>query len=130
MAERYIEAVGRRKTATTRVRITPSKKLSVVVNGKDFDDYFKTDIQKKIALAPIELLGLKNYSISIKVKGSSLVSQAKAIQLGLARALEKEDSSRRKELKESGYLKRDPRKKERKKFGLKKARRAPQWSKR
>ncbi len=131
MAEKkYIESVGRRKTATARVRITPSSKFDFIVNDKPFDEYFKTDTQRRTAKEALDVVKSSKYKITVKAKGSSLPSQAEAVRLGIARALVKEDETRRSELKEKGYLKRDPRKKERKKFGLKKARRAPQWSKR
>ncbi len=127
--EKYFEAVGRRKTAVARVRIFEASKTQIIVNDKALDEYFKTEAQIKTAKEALEVTPQK-FKVSVKVKGSSLPSQAEAVRHGIARALEKFDPALRAELKEKGYLKRDPRKKERKKFGLKKARRAPQWSKR
>lgn len=129
--ERYIEAVGRRKTASARVRITPAKERTVLVNKKSLVDYFNSNIHQGTVLSVFdtnETIG--TYSVSAKVHGGGLSSQAEAIRLGIARALVKEDKERRSPLKKAGFLKRDPRSKERKKFGLKKARKRPQWSKR
>ena len=131
--QRYIEGVGRRKTATARVRITPSsKKTTIVVNQKPLEDYFKaeahaSDVQSVFATQDA---GLGAYAVSAHVSGGGLSSQAEAIRLGIARALVKEEAARRSLLKRAGFLKRDPRAVERKKFGLRKARRRPQWSKR
>jgi len=129
--ERYIEAVGRRKTATARVRITPAKENSVVVNEKPIGEYFAL---KELSHTVLSVFLVNNeagkYAVSARVSGGGLSSQAESIRLGIARALVKEDADRRKPLKKEGYLKRDPRSKERKKFGLLKARRRPQWSKR
>lgn len=131
VAHRYIEAVGRRKTSTARVRITESTKESVVVNGKDVPTYFPTaDMQNIIAEAIEKSKVVGKFTISAKVIGGGIHSQAEAIRHGLSRALVEFDEETRKRLKKLGFLKRDPRMKERRKFGLKKARKAPQWSKR
>ena len=131
VAHRYIEAVGRRKTSTARVRITESTKESVVVNGKDVPTYFPTaDMQNIIAEAIEKSKVVGKFTISAKVIGGGIHSQAEAIRHGLSRALVSFDEETRKRLKKLGFLKRDPRMKERRKFGLKKARKAPQWSKR
>ncbi len=123
MADKYIEAVGRRKTATARVRITPASKTTVVVNERKVDEYFPTaQLQKTVRDA---LEGV-TFSVSAKVMGGGVPAQAEAIRHGIARALVKDDETRRKELKAAGYLKRDPRMKERKKFGLRSARGSPQ----
>ena len=132
--EKYIEAVGRRKTSTARVRILEASKASFIVNGKDAKEYFKTEGQKRLILDPI-IKGLSGkaslkLNVEVHVSGGGVHSQAEAIRHGLARALVISDSGLRKNLKTLGYLKRDPRAKERRKFGLKKARKAPQWSKR
>ena len=127
--KQYFEGVGRRKTAVARVRITEASRHSFAVNDKTLEDYFKTDEQMATAKDPLSVLTEK-FKVTVKVSGSGLPAQSEAIRHGLARALEKYDPVLRSELKEKGFLKRDPRKKERKKFGLKKARRAPQWSKR
>ncbi len=129
--ERYIEAVGRRKTATARVRITPAKENSVVVNDKPVAEYFGlADLQHTVLSVFLVNNEPGKYSVTARVSGGGLSSQAESIRLGIARALVKEVADRRKPLKKEGFLKRDPRSKERKKFGLLKARRRPQWSKR
>lgn len=131
VAHRYIEAVGRRKTSTARVRITESSKESVVVNDKDVPTYFPTaDLQNIIAEAVEKSKVVGKFTISAKVIGGGIHSQAEAIRHGLSRAIVSFDEETRKRLKKLGFLKRDPRMKERRKFGLKKARKAPQWSKR
>lgn len=131
---RYIEAVGRRKTSTARVRILESAKAHFTVNGKDAKEYFKTADQRRLILDPI-VKGLptgfsKKWGVEVHVKGGGIHSQAEAIRHGLSRALVDSDMNLRGGLKTLGFLKRDPRAKERRKFGLKKARKAPQWSKR
>ncbi len=126
---KYTEAVGRRKTATARVRISEAKSASMMVNGKTADEYFPLDVMVQMAFSPLKLLGA-TYAISAHVNGGGLKSQAEAIRLGLSRAMIEVVPEQRKDLKVRGFLKRDPRAKERKKFGLKAARRAPQWSKR
>jgi len=128
-AEQYTEAVGRRKTATARVRITPAKNISMVVNGKTADEYFPLSGMVKTAYAPLLALNAM-YSVSAKVSGGGHKAQAEAVRMGISRAISELVPEQRKDLKIRGYLKRDPRAKERKKFGLKGARRAPQWSKR
>jgi small subunit ribosomal protein S9 len=128
---KYIEAVGRRKRAVARVRMTPASKNEVIVNGKKLEDAFTVSDLQKDVLSPLRAQGVVDtYSVSAKVNGGGIVSQAEAIRLGIARILVETDSNLRTALKKEGYLKRDPRKKERKKFGLRKARKAPQWSKR
>ena len=127
--EQYTEAVGRRKTATARVRITPAKNVSMVVNGKTAEEYFPLSGMVKTAYAPLVALNAM-YSVSAKVSGGGHKAQAEAVRMGISRAISELVPEQRKDLKIRGYLKRDPRAKERKKFGLKGARRAPQWSKR
>ncbi len=128
---KYIEAVGRRKTSTARVRIWASSKGSFVVNGKDSKVYFQTEDQRRLIADPV-IQGApgSKWAIEAKVSGGGTHSQAEAVRHGLARALVLSDAELRHNLKPLGYLKRDPRAKERRKFGLKKARKAPQWSKR
>jgi len=127
----YIEAVGRRKTAVARVRITPSERNVFVVNNKPLNVYFPTDALQAVVKNPIQQANLdEKFSSSVVVKGGGIHAQAEAARHGISRALVDFDIELRKNLKKAGFLKRDPRKKERKKFGLKKARRAPQWSKR
>ena len=125
----YTEAVGRRKTATARVRLTPAKSSSMVVNGKDAKEYFPLESMVKTAYAPLQVLGVA-YSVSVKTRGGGHKAQAESIRLGISRAISELVPEQRKDLKVRGFLKRDPRARERKKFGLKGARRAPQWSKR
>ena len=128
---RYIETIGRRKTAAARVRITPGTKQSLVINGKDLETYFKTDEQRRIALEAITKTKLSlKFAITAKIAGGGLSAQAEALRHGISRALVAHDAELRKKLKKAGFLKRDPRSKERRKFGLKKARKSPQWSKR
>ena len=127
--EKYIEATGRRKTSTARVRITPTSKFSATVNDRTFEDYFALPEYKKSILAALADTGDK-FQITAKITGGGASSQAGAMRHGLARALVAMDPELRTKLKMKGYLKRDPRAKERRKFGLKKARKAPQWSKR
>jgi len=130
--QRYIEGIGRRKEAVARVRITPSKKFDIVINDKTLADYFDTLELQKICKAAFEdIEGIDQiFSVSVHVNGGGIKSQAESVRLGAARGLVKFNEELRKDLKKLGYLKRDPRVKERKKFGLKKARKSAQWSKR
>ena len=129
---KYIEAVGRRKTSIARVRATPTAKSSFVINdGKSIEDYFKTEAQRIIVGESLATAKLpQNLSITVMVSGGGVNSQAEAIRHAIARILIEMNPELRKDLKKEGFLKRDPRAKERRKFGLKKARKAPQWSKR
>lgn len=128
---RYIETIGRRKTAAARVRITPAVKQSILINDKDIETYFKTDEQRRVALESLNKGKLPvKFAITARIAGGGLCSQAEALRHGIARALVAHDAELRKKLKKVGFLKRDPRSKERRKFGLKKARKSPQWSKR
>jgi small subunit ribosomal protein S9 len=135
--EKYIEAIGRRKTSTARVRIFEATKNSFVVNEMDAKEYFKTEDQRRLILDPMakgmtaegEKTPMK-FAVEVHVSGGGIHSQAEAIRHGLSRALVVVDATLRSPLKSLGFLKRDPRSKERRKFGLKKARKAPQWSKR
>ncbi len=129
--KKYIEAVGRRKTSTARVRITPAPKNTFVVNGKKVSEYFKTTELVAIVNDPFEKTKYApTFEITVVVSGGGVHSQAEAIRHGISRALVDSDLEIRGRLKQAGFLKRDPRAKERRKFGLKKARKAPQWSKR
>ncbi|OHA89190.1 MAG: 30S ribosomal protein S9 [Candidatus Zambryskibacteria bacterium RIFCSPHIGHO2_01_FULL_43_25] len=128
---KYIETVGRRKTSVARVRITPASKLSIVINKKELKDYFPTATLKQTVNEPLgKAKQNQHFNISVSVKGGGISSQAEAIRHGISRGLVIIDESQRKTLKKAGYLKRNPKMKERRKFGLKKARKAPQWSKR
>jgi len=128
----YIEGIGRRKTATARVRITKANETKITVNNVPFATYFKHSAQQKgvESVLAIPDAGIENYTITVQVSGSGLSAQAEAIRLGIARALVKEKADRRTPLKKEGFLKRDSRSVERKKFGLLKARKRPAWSKR
>lgn len=127
----YREGIGRRKQARARVRITPAKKTSIAVNDRALEDYFPTEDMRKMVHQPFAVEGIDGaYTVTAHVEGGGVHSQAEAVRLGLSRALVEEIPEARKPLKQEGYLKRDPRSKERRKFGLKKARKSPQWSKR
>ena len=129
--KKYFEAVGRRKTAAARVRIFPGKSESFLVNGREANVYFRTIEQRRIVQSPFgKAKPTGRFEVSVKVSGGGLEGQAEAVRHGIARALLLFDEELRKKLKKAGFLKRDPRAKERRKFGLKKARKAPQWSKR
>lgn len=129
--DRYIEGIGRRKTSVARARITEASKASYVVNDKDIAEHFKTEELRKIATEAFETAGTKiKFKVTIKVSGGGVASQAVAVRHAISRALNEMDGEMRAPLKKAGFLKRDPRAKERRKFGLKKARKAPQWSKR
>lgn len=132
MAEKkYISAIGRRKTASARVRITPDSKMTYVINNKALDEYFSVEDFKKIVQAPfMETERKDDFHVSVIVKGGGISAQAEAIRHGISRALIEYNEELRGGLKSSGYLKRDPRSKERKKPGLRKARKRPAWSKR
>lgn len=123
-------SVGRRKSAAARVRIDKGAG-KIVVNGMPMAQYFPTFEQQQAIIAPLKALGKeKDLDFSVKVDGGGKKGQSVAVQLGIARALVLWNEDFKKTLKSLGFLTRDPRVKERKKFGLKKARRAPQWSKR
>lgn len=127
----YIESIGRRKTSTARVRMTPATKQSFEINEKDMATYFPTEELQKIITDAFNITeGKVTYTITVHVTGGGIHSQAEAIRHGISRTLVKEDDTQKTTLKKAGFLKRDPRMKERRKFGLKKARKAPQWSKR
>ncbi len=128
---KYFEAVGRRKTAIARVRITPATKQSITINDKDVADYFVTKEMQAISEAPfVESKIVQKFKVTALLVGGGIHSQSEALRHGIARALLDYDLELRKKLKKAGFLKRDPRAKERRKFGLKKARKSPQWSKR
>lgn len=127
--ERYIEAVGRRKTSVARVRITPASKISITINDKALEKYFPTPTLKNTVLSAFDGIEGK-FAVTAKLNGGGISSQAEALRHGLSRALIIFNPHLRGALKTKGFLKRDPRAKERRKFGLKKARKAPKWSKR
>ncbi|TSC74729.1 MAG: small subunit ribosomal protein S9 [Parcubacteria group bacterium Gr01-1014_33] len=128
--DRYFEAVGRRKTAVARVRLF-TRAGEFTVNQKPYADYFSAfELQRTAEDALKKMKLFERFRVSIKVSGGGLHAQAEAVRHGLSRCLIKFNPDFRKRLKRAGFLRRDPRIKERKKFGLKKARRAPQWAKR
>lgn len=128
---KYIEAVGRRKTSVARTRILEVGEKLILVNGKAHYTYFPSLALKQTAEQPLKETGLLGkIRIEAKVSGGGIASQAGALRHGIARAVVKYQSELRKPLKRLGFLTRDARAKERRKFGLKKARKAPQWSKR
>ena len=132
--DKYFYAVGRRKTYQAQVRIIPKSKSGegeLTVNGRKMNEYFPDESLQSTFTDPLRETGMQeSFDVSAKVRGGGISSQAEAIRLGIARALIKFDEQLRAVLKSNGFLKRDARKVERKKPGLKKARRAPQWSKR
>lgn len=128
---KYFEAVGRRKTATARVRLFTQGEKGMTVNGKSYKVYFPVFSWQKIVKEALEEIKWQDkFRISVVVKGGGLSGQAEAIRHGIARALVVLNPDFRKRLRKLGFLTRDPRMRERKKFGLKRARRGPQWSKR
>ncbi len=127
---KYNAAVGRRKEAVARVRLY-SGAGNVIVNGKSYKDYFTNPIDREKIFSPLELLGLsKKFDISVVVAGGGKSGQLDAITHGISRALVDYNEANKTTLRKSGFLTRDPRAKERKKYGLKRARKAPQFSKR
>ena len=129
-SEKFYEAVGRRKTASARVRLY-TKGNGYTVNAKDFKEYFPLVSLQRILESPLrKMKSLERFRIEAKVAGGGAHAQAEAVRHGIGRALIVFNADFRKRLKRAGYLKRDPRQKERRKYGLKKARKAPRWSKR
>ena len=131
---KYIEGLGSRKRATARVRLYEDNKdheKVMVVNDTPVDAYFPTEEMRLIAKDALNKVKAHTmFHVSAHIEGGGIHAQAEAMRHGIARALVKVNEESRKKLKKSGFLKRDPREKERRKFGLKKARKAPQWSKR
>lgn len=137
--EKYFEAVGRRKESIARIRlytkkstdVIPEDKILAFVNNKNYEEYFKNPALRTIVEEPLNKLKSTNrFKFTSVVRGGGMAGQAQAISHGLSRALVLFDQNFKKKLKKSGFLTRDSRVKERRKYGLKKARRAPQWSKR
>ena len=122
-------AVGRRKSAVARVRLVPGEG-KILVNKRDIDDYFGLETLKMTIRQPLNLVNVGSFDVLVNVRGGGLTGQAGAIRHGISRALCKVNPELRDALKKAGFLTRDPRMKERKKYGLKAARRAPQFSKR
>ncbi len=124
-----INAVGRRKSAVARVRLVPGEG-KILINKRDIDNYFGLETLKMTVRQPLELTKVSDFDIIVNVRGGGLTGQSGAIRHGISRALCKANPELRADLKKAGFLTRDPRMKERKKYGLKAARRAPQFSKR
>ncbi len=121
---------GRRKEAIARVRVVAGTG-NFDINGRTLDDYFPTRVHRMVAVAPLRLVGReKDFDVIATIHGGGIAGQAGAIRLGIARALIDLDPELRAQMKAEGYLRRDAREKERRKYGLKKARKAPQYSKR
>lgn len=130
-SSRYYEGVGRRKRAVARVRLFTKGEKEFLVNSKAYTEYFPTFELQFLADGALRKMKVGDkFMVVSKVRGGGVSSQAEAVRHGIARALVKFNADFRKRLKRAGYLRRDPREVERKKFGLKKARRAPQWAKR
>lgn len=137
--EKYYQAIGRRKESIARIRFYTKKstdtvedeKALITINGKDYADYFSDVNLRNIVESPLrKLKSLNRFKASVVVRGGGLTGQADAIKHGLSRALVQFDINFKKKLKKAGFLTRDSRIKERRKYGLKKARKAPQWNKR
>jgi small subunit ribosomal protein S9 len=126
-----VVAIGRRKTAVASVRLRPATKNEMIVNDRKMEEYFPIASQVQTCLSPLKLAELLDkYDILVRVSGGGLMAQAEAVRLGLARAVLKENDFLRAQLKSAGYLRRDPRRRERKKYGQRGARRRFQYSKR
>ncbi len=127
----YIRAVGRRKTSTAVVKLIKASKNSYTINGKEMKVYFPTLELQKIVTDPLNISeGIEKFEVIVTTKGGGVHAQAEAVRHGIARCLVESDTELRSTLKKNKMLKRDPRQVERKKFGKKKARKSPQWSKR
>lgn len=130
-ARKYFYGVGRRKESTATVKLFTRGASQITINGKPLQKYFTyLEWQEKVTSPLVAVGQLKNLDIDAKVQGGGIIGQAEAVRHAIARALLKLNPVFRKSLRKSGFLTRDPRMKERKKYGLKRARRAPQWSKR
>lgn len=131
MSGPVVPTVGRRKTAVARVRLSPAGTGKITVNGKAYDKFFTVYELREQVVSPLKAVGREgSVDVSAKVVGGGMRGQAEAVRHGISRALVALDENNRGSLKKQGFLTRDPRKRERKKFGLKGARRSPQWSKR
>ena len=127
----YFYGTGRRKSSVARVHLFPNGTGAVTINGRDIDEYFGLETLKLLVRQPLELTGtIGRFDVIVNCKGGGFTGQAGAIRHGIARALVKANEEYKPAIKKAGYLTRDPRMKERKKYGLKAARRAPQFSKR
>ncbi|MAF42743.1 MAG: 30S ribosomal protein S9 [Parcubacteria group bacterium] len=130
-ASRYFQAVGRRKTSVARIRLFTKGEREFLINKKPYKTYFPThELQEIVTSAFIKMNCFDKFKIVVLVKGGGIHSQAQAVRHAVSRALVEFNPDFRKKLRKAGYLTRDPRMRERKKFGLKRARKAPQWAKR
>ena len=134
MPHPLVQSTGRRKQAIARVRLRPASGEGegvITVNKRPLTDYFPTRVHRMVAVSPLRLIGReRDYDVIATIRGGGVAGQAGAVKLGVARALVRLDPELRTQLKAEGYLTRDAREKERRKYGLKKARKAPQYSKR
>jgi len=129
--DKYFEAVGRRKTAVARVRLFTRGEKEFLVNGMPYKDYFKTAKAQETAVASLVKMKCQDkFRVTVVVRGGGINAQAEAVRHGTARVLVDFNNNFKKRLRKVGFLTRDPRMRERKKFGLKRARKAPQWAKR
>lgn len=129
--DRYFEAIGRRKTAVARIRLFTKGDKEFLVNDKSYKQYFPLEDDQETAVSSMKKMKcLDKFRVTVKVKGGGRHAQAEAVRHGTARVLVDFNQNFRKRLRKAGYLTRDERMRERKKFGLKRARKAPQWSKR
>lgn len=130
MAARYYYGTGRRKEAIAQVRLYPGTG-AIVVNGKPAEEYFSREVDLVMAKSPLQVTGMgERFSVMVRVVGGGITGQSEAVRHGIARALLEADPTLRPALRQAGFLTRDPRVKERKKPGLKRARKAPQYTKR
>ncbi|MDD3386537.1 MAG: 30S ribosomal protein S9 [Candidatus Pacebacteria bacterium] len=131
LGDRYFEGTGRRKTSIARVRLYTKGNKEIKVNDVDYKEYFDTPTLQSIVLDSLDTMkSLDRFRVVVVVRGGGINSQAESVRHGIARALVVFNPDYRKRLRKAGFLTRDSRMKERKKFGLKRARKAPQWSKR
>jgi small subunit ribosomal protein S9 len=131
MAEQYYEGIGRRKTSTARVRLHTGGTGTIIINDKPAAEYFGRDMDVFNLMTPLKLVGAENrFDVTVKVMGGGDTGQSDAVAMGVARALVASDPELKSVLRKAGYLTRDARAKERKKPGLKRARKAPQYTKR
>jgi len=127
----YFEGLGKRKTARARVRLYTKGDKKIIVNDKDYTEYFPTSELQNIATASLDKMEVRDkFTVSVIASGGGIHAQAEAMRHGISRALVLGNEEFRKKLRRAGYLTRDPRARERKKPGLKRARKAPQWAKR
>jgi len=130
MEGEYYYGVGRRKTSSAQVRVYAAGSGAIVVNGKPMEEYFTRSRDRQAVTGPLSVAGLSHYTVTVIVRGGGVTGQSGAVMQGLARALVQANPDLRSALRREGFLTRDPREKERKKPGLKRARKAPQYTKR